>query len=131
MANDISNRDDIIDSRDIVEKIKEYESELEDIPEEDTKARDEWSDENQEDYKALLRMVDEIDGYSGDSAKDGVTLIRDSYFETYCQEFAEDIGAINKDSSWPNNCIDWEKAARELQMDYTSLEFDGVTYWFR
>lgn len=24
-----------------------------------------------------------------------------------------------------------ERAARELQMDYTSVEFDGITYWVR
>lgn len=27
--------------------------------------------------------------------------------------------------------VDWERAARELQMDYTPVEFDGVTYWVR
>jgi hypothetical protein len=58
-------------------------------------------------------------------------MIRDSYFKEYAQEFAEDIGAINKNASWPNTCIDWDQAARELQMDYTSVNFDGVTYWIR
>jgi hypothetical protein len=28
-------------------------------------------------------------------------------------------------------CIDWNEAASELQMDYTAVEFDGVTYWVR
>ena len=28
-------------------------------------------------------------------------------------------------------CIDWAQAARELRMDYTSVDFDGVTYWIR
>ena len=27
--------------------------------------------------------------------------------------------------------IDWAQAAHELQMDYTSVDFDGVTYWIR
>ena len=26
---------------------------------------------------------------------------------------------------------DWERATRELQMDYTEVDFDGVTYWIR
>ena len=55
-----------------------------------------------------------------------VTLIRDSYFVTYAQGFAEDIGAIPSEWTWPTTCIDWERAARELQMDYTSVQFNGV-----
>lgn len=59
----------------------------------------------------------------------GVTAIRDSYFRTYAQELAEDCGMIPDNAVWPARCIDWDMAARELQMDYTSIEFDGVTYW--
>ena len=58
-----------------------------------------------------------------DTAKIGsmaVILIRDSYSEDYAQELAEDNGAISSsDASWPNTCVDWKQAARELQMDYT------------
>ena len=35
------------------------------------------------------------------------------------------------ESLWPYSCIDWEQAAEELQQDYMSVEFDGVTYWMR
>jgi hypothetical protein len=63
--------------------------------------------------------------------EDGVILIRDDYFQTYAQELADEIGAINRAATWPNNCIDWERAARELQVDYTALDFDGETYWAR
>lgn len=61
----------------------------------------------------------------------GAQLIRDSYFTEYAQELADDIGAINSDAGWPNSCIDWDQAARELKQDYTSIAFDGVTYWVR
>ena len=27
--------------------------------------------------------------------------------------------------------IDWDQAARELRMDYASVEYDGVTHWYR
>lgn len=47
--------------------------------------------------------------------------------EEFAREQAESLGLINNDVNWPNNCIDWEKAARELMMDYT--EQDG--YYFR
>jgi hypothetical protein len=46
-------------------------------------------------------------------------------------QLAEDIGAINGDATWPNNCIDWDQAAKELRMDYTAVDFDGITYWIR
>lgn len=83
-----------------------------------------------EELKTLRELADEASGYAADWQY-GEALIRDSYFEEYAQELAEDIGAINPDSSWPNNCIDWERAARELRMDYTGVDFDGVTYWTR
>jgi hypothetical protein len=80
---------------------------------------------------ALVALAEEAEGYASDWADGAAVLIRDSYFETYAQELADDIGAINSDASWPNDCIDWERAARELQMDYTAVDFDGVTYWIR
>ena len=47
------------------------------------------------------------------------------------EELADDIGAIPRDVAWPYTCIDWERAARELQYDYTGADFDGVTYYYR
>jgi hypothetical protein len=44
---------------------------------------------------------------------------------------AEDIGAVQSDLHWPNRCIDWEQAADELKMDYTTVDFAGVTYYLR
>ncbi len=63
----------------------------------------------------------------------GVALIREDCFEDYARELAEDIGAISRDNrmAWPCDCIDWEKAARELAMDYTSVDFLGYTYFVR
>jgi len=47
--------------------------------------------------------------------------------EDFAQQMADDLGAIDKNLSWPNNCIDWEWAARELMMDY--YEING--HYFR
>lgn len=41
------------------------------------------------------------------------------------------MGAINADASWPNNCIDWGRAAEELKVDYFEVDYDGVTYLIR
>lgn len=83
----------------------------------------------------LRALLDELKGNGGDEQWRGdwypVTLIRDSYFVDYAQQLAEDIGAVDPQAGWPTYCIDWERAARDLRMDYTSVEFDGVTYWTR
>jgi len=57
------------------------------------------------------------------------TLIPDDEFEDYARELAYDIGAISREAPWPQSCIDWEAAADALQVDFTSWEYDGRTYW--
>lgn len=141
MAREISNSDDILDSRDVIERIEELEAERADLESEaddDTNAEQEtarghleaWDADHGEELAALKALAEEAEGYSGDWAH-GATLIRDSYFEDYAQQLAEDIGALENCNQWPATCIDWERAARELQMDYTSVEFDGEAYWVR
>lgn len=78
----------------------------------------------------LTDLRDEAEPYCPDW-RYGATLIADDYFEDYAYELANDIGAIPDDMSWPANCIDWTKAADALKMDYTSVDFDGTTYWIR
>lgn len=115
----------IIDSRDIVERIDEL-VELAGIPANDEDFRDE-----REELTVLTRLIETISDYSDDSASDGITLIRDSYFEDYAKELAEEFDLISSDTKWPACCIDWEEAAVQLQADYTSVDFDGTTYWVR
>ena len=47
--------------------------------------------------------------------------------EEFAQEQAESCGLIDNTATWPNNCIDWEQAGRELMYDY--CEQNG--YYFR
>ncbi len=201
MSNEITNFDDIIYSREVIERIEELEGELQDSMDEAHRERfqelkelfqgvvdemnsvetldysdppvefddvvsaaaadsshylnaeanewDRWDDEpdlgdyirdaaedcrhpayaEANEYKLLCDLRDEAQGY-GDW-KYCEILVRDSYFTDYAQQLAEDVGAVNENALWPNNCIDWEWAARELKMDYTAVDFDGVTYWIR
>ncbi len=86
-------------------------------------------------FARLTELLDDLKGNGGDHQWRGdwypTGLVRDSYWKEYAMEFADDIGAINKDIGWPGNCIDWDKAASQLQIDYSSVEYDGVTYWYR
>ena len=45
----------------------------------------------------------------------------------FAEDMAEQVGAIDKTATWPQTCIDWDHAARELMYDY--FESDG--YYFR
>lgn len=146
---EISNNDDVIDSRDVIKRIEELQDEKDefiinesmidenespswgDIAEANANAESKWDEsEEGEELKVLLALAEQAESYASDWQY-GEQLIRDSYFKEYAKEFAWEIDAIDKDSTWPNNCIDWEQAANELQSDYTSIEFDGVTYWIR
>ena len=139
MADSIDNSADIIDSRDVIERIAELEGERDDHPmpddgsgDDDAVRFEEWRAANPDDAEELATLqalAIQAEGY-GDWTH-GEALIRDSYFETYARELAEDIGAIKSDMGWPYTCIDWAEAASELQQDYSSYDFDGVTYWGR
>ena len=129
--------DDIIDSRDVIERIAELEAlvlPIHNIETGETEVDPNVSPEDRETFAEelaiLTALADEASGYAADW-EHGETLIRDSYFETYAEELAEDIGAIPSGAAWPLRCIDWAQAARELQQDYTSVNFDNVIYWVR
>ena len=141
MTHDISKFDNIIDSRDVIARIEELEGYRDDSEDEETedtftdkdgKAHKEtayWNEDTAEELAILQAFADE-----GESLSDwhhGVTLIHDDYFEEYAEEFANDIGAIDRKENWPCNHIDWEAAADELKQDYTAIEFDGETFWGR
>ena len=118
MSTRISNYDDVIDSREIIGRIEELES-------------NDHSTKSEDDELAVLQeMAEEGSSYSVDWEL-GETLIRDSYFTNYAQELADDIGAVNQDVNWPNSHIDWDAAADELKTNYTTIDFDGVSYWMR
>lgn len=115
---------DVFDIREVIARYEELE------PEEYGRDADDDSE-----FAAIHEFLDEVKGYGGDEQWRGdwypVSFIRESYFEEYAQELAEDIGAVNKNATWPNNHIDWEAAAKDLLQGYSSVEISGVTYYYR
>lgn len=130
MNRQISDGDDVIDSRDVIARI-EHLSQLEQPGPVDLGPEDNAVDQDSlfAELRALRALADEAEG-SPDWTH-GETLIADSHFQAYAQELAEDIGAIQANASWPNNHIDWEAAADALKQDYFSVEFGSTTYWIR
>jgi hypothetical protein len=89
----------------------------------------EWDSSDSERIAAIQDLKNEVNSREWDY---GIQFVKDSYFEEFALDEAENIGAFNaRENSWPYNCIDWKKAAEELQYDYSSVEFDGLTYWYR
>lgn len=119
MGTDFTYSDARLDSRDLLDRLEELEAL--DAPDEDERAE----------LDVLATLRDETEGYAGDSWRDGVFFVADWDWKNYAQELADEMGAIPKDYSWPASYIDWDAAARDLQMDYTSCEIEGATYWYR
>jgi hypothetical protein len=129
---EISNSDDMIDVRDVIARVEELEAAKEAYAD----RMDDWqaNADNAEELEKLSALLNDLAGYGGDEQWRGdwypITLIRDSYFVEAMRELCEDIG------DFPNGVpsyyvIDWEATARNLRADYSSVEFDGVTYWYR
>lgn len=149
MNRTIDNTQDILDSRDIIARIEELESELMDArdhygvlwDEDDEKqsqcSRDQYVADSMAEYHAdeiaelaSLKHLAEQAESSSDWIY-GEALIRESYFTDYARDLAEDIGAIDENATWPHTFIDWDAAAEALKQDYTSVDFDGVEYLIR
>ena|SRR5437868_15243805 len=161
MTDSISNSDDVIDSRNVIARIEELEGDRQGLVDELDEATEcvkfhhngeldeagdypehiewhrcrealsEWdAGDDAEELRKLKAFAGEAAGYAADW-RHGAMLVHDSHFQKYAEEEAEAMGLINTNASWPYTCIGWEKAATELQQDYTSVDFDGETYWTR
>ena len=137
---------DIDEINDRLAELEDLERTLHDAREELAEAEDDELNEAQEavddaagDFKKpeeqelekLRGLRDDIGESRGKISKDNGPFIHENDFEDYARELADDIGAIPTNAGWPCTCIDWEKAANELQMDYTSIDWEGVTYYYR
>lgn len=115
---------DVIDVRDIIARVEELEPQVDTIGEGEHIA--EWN--------MLTRILYELKGYGGDEQWRGdwypITLIDDRYFVEYVQDLLDDCGELPRDL--PHYIeIDWRATARNIQTDYSSVEVDGRTYWYR
>ena len=115
MNREITSSDDIIDSRDVIERIDYLEG---------TEDEDE-----QHELEMLQELAAQCESYYCWECGEG--LIHEGYFTKYAEQLANDICGIDIHCSWPLNHIDWEAAAEELKQDYMNVEFDGATYFIR
>lgn len=156
MKRTIEAGDDYIDSRELIKRMEELQSERESLADALKELQDEaanidddgkdehdeaianaeqeledWDSDNGDELKALESANEQGDGY-GDW-QSGENMIHENKWEEYAQELADDLGLYDsrKAMPWPLNCIDWEQAAEELKADYHEIDFDGHTYYIR
>lgn len=129
-ASELSNRADVIDSRDVVERIEELQELLDDADGGIEKADD--YDEEREELDALQVLAEEAAQYAPDWLH-GEMLIHEDHFSDYAEEFAREVSGVPSDTfdRWPFDCIDWSWAAEQLKQDFVPVDFDGETYLIR
>lgn len=92
-------------------------------------ALDDWDADNEEELAQLQSIIDQVDTSAFDNQD---TLINKSYFEDYCRELVEDIGAVPQNlPAYIANNIDWEGVAADLSVDYSTVKLGGVTFYYR
>ena len=135
---ELNSNDDVIDVRDVIERYEELESEHDDLvadrenPDNTGDELNDWKEENEAEFTALKNLLEELAGNGGDEQWRGdwypVTLIRYSYFESYMDEMLEDCGELPKDlPSYLSITVDYDA----LKMDYSTVEIDGIEYYYR
>ena len=114
---EIHNGMDVIDSRDVIARIKALESDREDLLLKIEDAKDATDDKEQAiadamcdleswdedgdgiELKQLKALADEASGCA--DWQYGEALIRDNYFTEYAQQLAEDCGMLKDSDTWP------------------------------
>lgn len=145
--------DNVIDTRDIQDRIDEINdeidtlkeeindlsNEIDDLEEEEEDGNQSLIDEKlddiddkkgeievlQEELKQLLEIKDEVPEF-----EDGNTLINADYWVEYCEELCKDCGYLSSDLPWWIE-IDWEKTAENIAVDYSIVEIQGETFYYR
>ncbi len=123
--------ENIVDIRDIIERYEELDS----LKDNSGGAFNEvFTDSMAEERGDLENILFKLRGYGGDEEWRGdwypLTLIHEEYFTKYVKELLEDCDQI------PRNlpkyiAIDWEQTAANIRADYSPIDIDGDTYFYR
>lgn len=114
MPHTISNDDNLINADDVIARIAALQksqqvikAELETLERENSasnqvQARRETLKDSQQDMFAELEALESVAEQASDSTewREGIALIRDSYFAEYAQEFAKDTLMLDESLSW-------------------------------
>ncbi|QBQ74438.1 hypothetical protein BcepSauron_058 [Burkholderia phage BcepSauron] len=127
---------DIINVSDICDRYDELKDERDTHDSDDDRAAD-WADENPDEaveLEQLEKILTELNGEGGDHQYEGNwypgCLIRDSHFTEYCEQLVSDIGDMPREI--PSYLvIDWDATAKNLSVDYSTIDIEGTEYLYR
>jgi predicted nuclease with TOPRIM domain len=161
MANAINNTDDTIDSRDVIERIEELQTEIDDLDSEYSDANDalEAAEENPAQLEESGQTIEELRAAVADArenvddwnnSEEGEELRALLALQEEAEGYAPDwrYGSQLIRDSYFEEAMDemveecypvpdmpwWMSISIDysaLQQDYTAVDFDGVTYWVR
>ena len=138
----------MIDTRDLVEKREElqtnlvdsfnnyFDTEIEDFDEltkhisnSDNEDVEEWRDDKVYDFE----HIDEINELEDESTEFsfGETLIPNDDFTEYCKDMVEDCYNLKDVPDFIKDNINWEGVASDLGVDYSNVTYQGVSYLVR
>jgi hypothetical protein len=126
MYGEVSNTEDIVRTDDIVSRIEELEEARDILADSDLSDEEKDGYEFGDDEERELEMLEDVLKDIGDADE----IINENYFPDYAKQYVEDCYEGDFDS-FPFNCMDWEKVAEEMLVDYTEVSFDGVSFYYR
>ena len=122
VSNEIDFTADIIDVREMIDRYEELKEELE--------SDSDFAIE----FEIIHAFLEELKGCGGDEQWKGdwypSHLIRDSYFPDYARDMLEDCGEIPRDIPY-YIAIDWEATAENILVDYSYIDIQDATYYYR
>ena len=88
-----------------------------------------WKQDWQEEINQIT-CIDEVEDEIGSEFDFGVTLIPEDDFTDYVEDLLKGYGYISDGfPSWIE--VDWEATAENVKQDYSELEYEGETYFYR
>lgn len=124
--------EDIIDVRDVIARVEELREIRDNAIEVAGEEGHEMSAEEAEELAKLEELLSDMCGYGGDEQWEGdwypVTLIKESYFEQAMDDMVADCYDIPKNlPSFMTITLDYDA----LKQDYSEVDFEGDTYYYR
>lgn len=137
-----------LDTRDLQEQIDNLELEIQDLNEEledlekDLASRGhehelltvqdqiEKGKEQLQDLRYELQPFLDLKAEDIPEWDDGATLISADKWEEYVEDLVKDCGYVSNDVPWWI-VIDWAATADNVAADYSTVDYDGDTYYYR
>lgn len=106
------------EKEELEEKIIDKESDIESL-------ESDFDKDEQEELAELENLESEISEW-----RHGETLIHEDNWINYVKEILEDYGDTPMNLPW-YVVINWEETAETLKSDYSEIEYQGSTYYYR